>query len=318
MVSTMKSRTRSLDPTRLVALVVVGLLACGAGATNPPRSASDTTAVGDTARAWTLVWSDEFDGPANTPIDSTKWLYDLGTHYPGASNQWGTGEIETMTASLANVSLDGGGHLAMRPVRDANGNWTSARIETQRNDFQPSPTGALAVEASIQQPNVTTANGLGYWPAFWMLGGPFRASYKGWPSVGEIDILENINGRPSMFGTFHCGTSPAGPCNEPNGIGSGERGCLGCLTAFHTYRVEWDRSVSPQQLRWYLDGTNYFTVSQSQVDAATWTAATNHGYMIIFDLAIGGGFPAAFGGGPTAATVSGVPMLVDYVRVYQR
>jgi hypothetical protein len=31
---------------------------------------------------------------------------------------------------------------------------------------------------------------------------------------------------------------------------------------------------------------------------------------------MGGGFPGAFGGGPTGATVSGVPMLVDYVSVY--
>src|SRR4051812_34689274 len=31
---------------------------------------------------------------------------------------------------------------------------------------------------------------------------------------------------------------------------------------------------------------------------------------------MGGGFPAAFGGGPTGSTRSGVPMLVDYVAVY--
>ena len=33
-------------------------------------------------------------------------------------------------------------------------------------------------------------------------------------------------------------------------------------------------------------------------------------------MAIGGGFPAAFGGGPTGSTASGVPMLVDYVAAY--
>ena len=38
---------------------------------------------------------------------------------------------------------------------------------------------------------------------------------------------------------------------------------------------------------------------------------------VILNVAMGGGFPAAFGGGPTAATQSGVPMLVDYVAVYQ-
>jgi ricin-type beta-trefoil lectin protein len=35
---------------------------------------------------------------------------------------------------------------------------------------------------------------------------------------------------------------------------------------------------------------------------------------MILNVAMGGGFPAAFGGGPTGATQSGVPMVVDYVR----
>ena len=33
---------------------------------------------------------------------------------------------------------------------------------------------------------------------------------------------------------------------------------------------------------------------------------------------MGGGFPNAFGGGPTAATVSGGQMVVDYVAVYNK
>ena len=41
-----------------------------------------------------------------------------------------------------------------------------------------------------------------------------------------------------------------------------------------------------------------------------------HGFFVILDVAMGGGFPAAFGGGPTASTVSGVPMVVDYVAAY--
>jgi beta-glucanase (GH16 family) len=286
----------------MVALVIG---ACGKGSTDVPSE-------------WTLVWSDDFDGAANTGVDAAKWLYDLGTSYPGGAPNWGTGEIESMTNSVANVSLDGAGHLRITPVRDASGKWTSGRIETQRNDFEPPKNGILRVEASIQQPDVTPTNGLGYWPAFWLLGGPFRGSYTNWPSVGEIDVLENVNARPSVFSTFHCGNGIPGTCNETTGIGSGERPCVGCLTGFHTYSMEWDRSVSPQQLRWYLDGNNYFTLKQDNVDAASWTTATSHGYMIILNVAIGGGFPGAFGGGPTAATVSGVPMVVDYVRVYQR
>jgi len=69
-------------------------------------------------------------------------------------------------------------------------------------------------------------------------------------------------------------------------------------------------------VRWYLDGANYFTVNSGQVDATTWNNAIHHGFFVILNVAIGGGFPAAFGGGPAASTVSGVPMLVDYVAAY--
>jgi len=268
---------------------------------------------------WQLIWSDEFTGAANTGVSTGDWLYDLGTGYPGAAANWGTGEVETMTNSTANVSLDGAGHLTIRPVRGANGQWTSGRIETQRLDFQPPPGGALAVEASIQQPNVSGAAAAGYWPAFWMLGAPFRGNFNNWPSVGEIDIMEDINGRSSLFATLHCGSSPGGPCNETTGIGSGERACAGCQTGFHTYRMELDLGIVPNQIRWFLDGNLFFTVNANQVDATTWANATNHGFFIILDVAMGGGFPAAFGAPvPTASTASGVPMIVDYVRVFQR
>jgi hypothetical protein len=82
--------------------------------------------------------------------------------------------------------------------------------------------------------------------------------------------------------------------------------------------IEWDKSVAPETIRWFLDGTQFFSINATRVDATTWANATNHPYFILYDLAIGGGFPAAFGGGPTAATVSGGEMIVDYVAVYTK
>ena len=257
---------------------------------------------------WTPVWSDNFDGGAGTGLDTNTWRYDTG------QGVWGTGEIENMTNSTANVQHDGNSHLKITAIRDGNGNWTSGRVETQRADFAAPVGGQLQVSASVQQPNVSGAAAAGYWPAFWMLGAQYRAD-RNWPNDGEIDIMEDINGRSSVFGTLHCGVNPGGPCNETTGIGSGEKPCSGCQTGFHTYSMIVDRSVSPEQIRWYLDGNNYFTVNANQVDATTWTNAVDHGFYIIFDLAMGGGFPNAFGGGPTAATQSGASMLVDNVQV---
>jgi len=153
-----------------------------------------------------------------------------------------------------------------------------------------------------------------------MLGAAARpVGATNWPGIGEIDVMEDINGRSSEFATLHCGVGQGGPCNETTGLGSGERACSGCQTGFHTYAMELDRSTSPEQIRWYLDGTNFFTVNANQVDATTWANATHHGFFLILNVAMGGGFPAAFGAGaPTAATASGRPMLVDYVAVYSK
>jgi beta-glucanase (GH16 family) len=306
-----KGSTHRYTVLMVVALAAPALLLSGVTGTAQAAPPPPT--------GWTTVFSDDFTGASGTGVDPANWLYDIGTSYPGGAANWGTNEIETMTSSTANVYRDGAGHLAIKPIRDAAGNWTSGRIETQRTDFAAPAGGILRVESSIQQPNVTTANGAGYWPAFWMLGAAARpVGATNWPGIGEWDVMENINGRPSVFSTLHCGTVSGGPCNETTGIGSGERACPGCNTGFHTYAVEYDRSVSPERLRFYLDGANYNTVTANQVDAATWAAATQHGMFVILNVAIGGAFPAAFGGGPNAATVSGVPMLVDYVAAYTK
>jgi hypothetical protein len=308
-----------LTASALAALSLVGAPSAGAASTSTTAATGSAAAqpadVPAAPSGFSTTWYDDFSGASGSGLDTGTWRYDTG-----AGSTFGTGEIETMTNSTANVYQDGQGHLVLKALHsgtDPNSGWTSGRVETQADGFGAQPGGVVRMQASIQQPDVTTANGAGYWPAFWMLGSPLRTGI-GWPGSGEVDILEDINGRSSVFGTLHCGVSPGGPCNESSGIGSGEHACSGCQTAYHTYAVEIDRSTSPEQIRWYLDGTNYFTIKSNQVDATTWANAVDHSQYIIFDLAMGGGFPAAFGGGPNASTVSGGQMNVDYVAVYNK
>lgn len=155
-------RHRSLRRTLVALLGTLGLAAAAATAAVPSANASAPTPPS----GWTQVFLDDFNGAAGTGVNTADWQYATGKSYPGGPANWGTGEIETMTNSTDNVSLDGNGNLRITPRRDASGNWTSGRIETNRTDFQPPAGGKLRVEARIQVPNVTGAAAKGYWPAF--------------------------------------------------------------------------------------------------------------------------------------------------------
>ena len=227
----------------------------------------------------------------------------------GAGSTFGTGEIETMTNSTSNVHLDGNGDLDITALGSGS-SWTSGRIQTTQRQRRRAGGGELEVTASIEQPNPA---GLGYWPAFWMLG-PGQ-----WPENGEIDILEDVNALSEHSSTIHCGTDPGGPCNEPDGIGSGLLSCSGCQTGYHTYTMILNRTnTSDESITFYLDGNETFSVSESQVGTSTWQAAYDHNLSIIFDLAMGGGYPNGVCNctTPSSATSSGGTMSVAYVAAY--
>lgn len=259
---------------------------------------------------WTTVFADDFNGGANTLPSGANWIIDTGHAYLGGPGNWGTDEIQKYTNSTSNLSLDGAGNLRITPLLDDAGRWTSARIETQRLDFKPPAGGVMRMESRIQMPNVIGAAAL---------GGPYRGNNWNWPSVGEFDIMENVNGINSVWGVLHCGVNPGGLCNETTGIVN-NRACPGttCQAGFHTYRFEWDASVSPQVFRWLVDGRQFHSVNQNQVDAGTWNAMTGHaGYFILLNVAIGGVFPNNNSGTttPGSGIVPGRPMVVDYVTV---
>ncbi|HJZ67718.1 MAG TPA: glycoside hydrolase family 16 protein, partial [Blastocatellia bacterium] len=83
-------------------------------------------------QTYALRWSDEFDGPAGSAPDQTKWNYDTG------GGGWGNNELETYTSRTQNAFLDGEGQLVIKAVKEtftgADGirrDYTSARLLTR-------------------------------------------------------------------------------------------------------------------------------------------------------------------------------------------
>ncbi len=239
---------------------------------------------------WKLIWSDDFNGPAGAPVDSTKWGFDLG------AGGWGNRELERYTNSTDNVFQDGKGNLVIQALKAADNTYTSGRIKTQ---------GKFDVKYGKIEARMKIPFGQGIWPAFWMLGNDIGSA--GWPGCGEIDIMENIGKEPAtVHGTVHGpGYSGGNGIGGPFSLPDGKR----FTDDFHVYAVEW----SPESLAFLVDGKKYFEVTPAKLPAGkTWVY--QHPFFVILNVAVGGGWP----GNPDASTIFPQQMLVDWVRVSQR
>jgi beta-glucanase (GH16 family) len=121
-------------------------------------------------------------------------------------NGWGNGELQSYTDRSDNVALDGAGHLVIDAVRGsytgADGyrrDWTSARLDTL--DKWAFTTGTLTVRM-----RAPLAGGM--WPAFWLLGTDIKS--VGWPTCGEVDVVELVHGDGRVHQTVH-GPTAGGP-----------------------------------------------------------------------------------------------------------
>jgi beta-glucanase (GH16 family) len=243
-----------------------------------------------------LVWSDEFDGPAKSSPDSTKWSFDTG------GGGWGNNELEYYTSRIQNAVIDGEGRLVINALNEnykgpdnVTRNYTSARLITKGKFTQRFG----RVEARIKLPF-----GQGIWPAFWMLGSDIDTA--GWPNCGEIDIMEAIGREPSTnHGSLHGpGYSGSSSLSGIYALGGGQR----FSDAFHVFAIEWESNA----IRFYVDGNLYQTRTPANVPTgARWVF--DHPYFILFNVAVGGDWPRR----PDATTTWPQSMLVDYVRVYR-
>mmetsp|Transcript_28978 Transcript_28978/g.48714 ORF Transcript_28978/g.48714 Transcript_28978/m.48714 type:complete len:704 (+) Transcript_28978:135-2246(+) len=238
---------------------------------------------------WTAVWWDEFEGPN---VDASKWNYDLG------GGGWGNNELEVYTNSSVNSFIQDG-YLNIKAVKNTDGTYTSARMNTR--DRYAFLYGKIAIRAQLPY-------GKGIWPALWMLGTSF--STVGWPQCGEIDIMEiiggGVNGDSATYSTIHY---------DNNGYATASSGQLLPLNpgetfhdAFHVFELEWTTTA----LTFRLDGNYLWAVS---IDLSVYPSRSefHQPFFLLMNVAVGGNWP----GYPDASTVFPQSMLVDWVRYYQ-
>lgn len=236
-----------------------------------------------------LVWNDEFD--YNGAPDSSKWKYDLG-----ANNGWGNNEQQAYTQESKNVRVENG-NLIIEALQDSveGKPFSSARIVSKgKGDWLY---GRIEVKAKLPY-------GRGTWPAIWML--PTDWEYGGWPSSGEIDIMEHVGyNQGSVHGTIHTESYNHVKHTEK----SGQIQIPDVADVFHVYAVNW----SADKIDFFVDDKLYYTAIRNLKDTyKEWPFDKR--FHLLMNIAVGGNW-----GGKEGVDESIWPqkMEIDYVRVYQ-
>jgi beta-glucanase (GH16 family) len=273
----------------LLLVLALGAAACS----EPPASQPETWQP--PAGGWVEVWRDDFEGPAQSAPDPTRWNVEV--------NETGyNDELNYNTDDRKNSFQDGSGHLVLQALAenyvDASGKksaqpYTSARLNTQGKLDQ----AYGKFEARIKLP----IGGRGVWPAFWLLGSDFQAT--GWPDCGEVDILEWRGSEPhrvisSLHGPrYFGGNSYNAYFDLPHSYADD----------FHVFTFEW----TPDAVRWSIDQQPFYVKTAEAIANRTQDWVYDHPFFIILNLAVGG----IFDGDPVPSTMFPQQMLVDYVSV---
>jgi beta-glucanase (GH16 family) len=265
------------------------------------------------AQTWTLSWSDEFNGAANSPIDGTKWQFDTGILNVNDEVEYYCSPVSSISPCdplNPNAYIDGNGNLVIQALRINSGiapyssSWTSARLNTGNNlaSFNYG-----RIESNMQLPT-----GPGLWPAFWALGTDIGS--VSWPACGETDYMENVP-TSSGLGPGVIKSTIHGPgYSGANGLGqtySFPNGGQVSDPSFHTYGTIW----SANMIQFYVDDPSnvFFIRTASDIPPGdAWPFNAN--FFLLLNLAVGG--TGSWPGPPDSTTPSPAVMRVNYVRAY--
>jgi len=242
-----------------------------------------------------LVWNDEFDGDGE--INSINWFHQ--TKLPWGST-WFNGEIQHYT-DRADNSYVSNGTLKIVAKKESytdqghTKDYTSARLNSKYAFMY----GLVEIRAKLPQ-------GVGTWPAIWMVGknidetGAYWETQgygtTSWPYCGEVDILEH-------WGTNQNYVQSA--VHTPSSYGStvnlGGQYISTASSQFNVYTLEW----TAQHMVFSVNGIVHFTYDPETKNSETWPFSSEQ--YLVLNIAILPGISSGF-------TES--EMEIDYVRIY--
>jgi beta-glucanase (GH16 family) len=234
-----------------------------------------------------LFWSEDFD--TDGLPNPKHWSYDVGDH------GWGNNELQYYTSSNLENAIVKNGTLKIIAKKDDTQpkGFTSARLVTKNKIFRKY--GYIEVKAKLPK-------GIGTWPAIWML--PEENKYGGWPSSGEIDIMEHVGYDPgNVHGTVHTLAF-----NHTKGT---QRGKIQSVPnfddSFHVYAIDWQED----KIDFYIDGVRYHTFENTKKGFEEWPF--DHDYHLILNIAVGGNWGGAKG---IDESIWPQTLEIDHIRWY--
>ena len=241
----------------------------------------------------TCIWNEEFNGSS---LNNDNWNFETGY----GDNGWGNNEWQLYTNNNAKV-VDGSLIITAKKesntIGKRNGSITSSRLTTQ-GKVTVGP--GMRVEAKIKGPW-----GQGIWPAFWTIGANFPD--VGWPSCGEIDILEYAGGNPLSndknkinFSTHHWSHNGS-HASYGNSITHSEA----LSNNYNIYELIWTNDYIETR----LNGKSFHVID---IKSGSVYEPFHGKHFFILNIAVGGNFS----GDPNDETIFPQQLMVDYIRVY--
>jgi beta-glucanase (GH16 family) len=258
-----------------------------------------------------LLWSDEFKGSKDSPIDSKKWSARNCHRTPSGMGGGACFDSEVVYYAPSAVKLDGSedGAAVISTTRitgaipsDA-GTCLSSFCAFVSGRFDTH--GKVSFQYGFIEARIKMPAGSGNHPAFWMLGD--NINQVGWPYSGEMDITEIHSNEPTTTtsATHYSTVNSPNTCCTNHQYKVASLGVGADVTAgYHTYAVAW----MPNSISYYVDNRLISTTTPANL-GGLWVF--NSKFFLILNNAVNQAFSGSW------QNLQASTMSIDWVRSYQ-